>query len=778
MANISLNIGLKALLTAQSALNNIGHNVTNANTPGYSRQSLHIRASRPMLLRGLSVGSGVQADTILRTVDDLLNRRWLSQISVLGRVDANLSGMKDFEARLGEPGAFGLSSLLDAAFTSISALASDPADPILRTGITQAMQGLSSRFHDLVADLGVLRRDAATRVGDLAGEANAIIERIHVLNQEVAKSEAAGIPANDMRDQRDLALRALGEIVSVTYHESPNGVVRVLAEGQLLVGTSSFNRLMVATDLEGGVRISVEGGTRAIEPKSGAMAGLVELGRNFLPGVGARLDQLAHNLVLEMNRVHSTGIPLGGGFKRLTGEFAIQDTDGDGALGDELLAAAGLPFDLTEGSLWVNVNDELAGTFTTHEVVIDPAHTRVSGFLAALNDIPGLSASLDSQGRVQLLAGTGRTFDFSAKLNGNPDVAGTFGGGRASLGTGLAGPFALSPSDTLTLDGGAGPFTVTFLPGDFANIGQATAAEVASVINAHPNTTLGGLRAVASGGRLFLQSVAEGSAASFDVVGGSALGTLGWSAGTTVTGHDTSVAVAIHGSYTGDSDGQYVFVPSGDGEIGTTPGLTVGVFTRSGQQVATLDVGSDYVPGTELSVGEGVSVSFSFGHLSATDNDAFTLDVIADSDGTDVLVALGLGSLFTGHDAATIALRADIAADPSRIAASGTGAEGDNTILLELLAVRDSDASALGMTLGEYYGKLVGDVGSDIATAENASEVEAFLVSSLAAQRDQVSGVNLDEELVNMIEFEQAYGAAAQFIQVVNTLNDELLAIL
>ena len=71
-----------------------------------------------------------------------------------------------------------------------------------------------------------------------------------------------------------------------------------------------------------------------------------------------------------------------------------------------------------------------------------------------------------------------------------------------------------------------------------------------------------------------------------------------------------------------------------------------------------------------------------------------------------------------------------------------------------------------------------GDVGSDIASAENALEVEEFLVSSLAAQRDQVSGVNLDEELVNMIEFEQAYGAAAQFIQVVNTLNDELLAIL
>ena len=46
------------------------------------------------------------------------------------------------------------------------------------------------------------------------------------------------------------------------------------------------------------------------------MAGLVELGRTFLPGVGDRLDQLAHNLVLETNRVHSTGIPLGGSFAR------------------------------------------------------------------------------------------------------------------------------------------------------------------------------------------------------------------------------------------------------------------------------------------------------------------------------------------------------------------------------------------------------------------------------------------------------------------------------
>ena len=70
---------------------------------------------------------------------------------------------------------------------------------------------------------------------------------------------------------------------------------------------------------------------------------------------------------------------------------------------------------------------------------------------------------------------------------------------------------------------------------------------------------------------------AGGSAVSFDVAGGSALGALGWTAGT-VSGHDSALEIEISGKYTGSGNGELRFVPSGDGVIGTTPGLEVLVY--------------------------------------------------------------------------------------------------------------------------------------------------------------------------------------------------------
>ena len=393
----------------------------------------------------------------------------------------------------------------------------------------------------------------------------------------------------------------------------------------------------------------------------------------------------------------------------------------------------------------------------------------------AFNDVPGLSAGIDPSGHLRLSADVGTRFDFARGLDTSPDALGSFGGARASIGSGGEGPFALASGDTLTLTGPAGPYTVTFVPTDFAEITQASAEEIAAVINADPGTAANGLQARTVGGQLVLQSIAEGSTTSFEVTAGSALGALGLTPGTTVTGHDTAVTVTLTGSYEGAGNRDLTFRPTVDGEIGTTPGLQVEVFDANGSLVKTLDVGAGYQPGSEIELVDGVRVSFGLGTLSATHNDAFDATFVAASDSSDVLVALGLGSFFEGTGLADIAVRSDIAADPSRLATSDDGSPGDNGALLRLLALQESVASELGTSFGEFYGSVVGDVGFQIQSTEKSLELESFLVDSLVARRQQVSGVNMDEELVDMIRFEQAFGAAAQFIQVVNSLNDEIL---
>ena len=194
--------------------------------------------------------------------------------------------------------------------------------------------------------------------------------------------------------------------------------------------------------------------------------------------------------------------------------------------------------------------------------------------------------------------------------------------------------------------------------------------------------------------------------------------------------------------------------------------------------MATLDVGPEYTPGEELVVGQGISVAFGLGELSATHGDRFTLDVVSETDSADALVALGLNSFFTGSGAADIGLREDLEFDPAGISTSFSGASGDNALLMQLLGLQHATVEGLGATFGQFHGDTIGDLGFDVASTQDSLESSASLLSGLNQLKQSVSGVNVDEELVDMVRFEQAFAAASQFINVVNQLQDDLLSIL
>jgi flagellar hook-associated protein 1 FlgK len=778
MANLSLNTGLQALLTAQAALQTIGHNISNANTPGYSRQHLSIRASAPIRMRNLWIGTGVDAISVERTVDQLLQKRLTGQVSSLQRLDASLAGMREFEALLGEPGGFGLGSLLDGFFASVSSLATNPDDIVQRSGMVQATSQMVSQFKQLASHVDSLTIDTAQQITVFVDQVNVVSADIVRLNKQIPEVEAGGLAANDLRDQRDQALKILSGLLDITYHEDSNGAVRVLTGGQLLVGPQRAYDLNATIGEGGSITLMIAGGTQALKPNGGTLGGLLQFSESFLPHQITQLNALAHNMILEVNRLHSTGVPQSGPFTHIVGETPLLDQDGDGLVGDELLAEAGLPFDVMSGVLYLQISDLETGALSTHVIELDATSTTVDDFIAELNAIPNLSASVDASGRIQVSANGGYGFDFSGRLNMDPNAAGTLGGPKASIGSVAQESFALVNGDTLNLTGPLGPVSIQFNAADFTDISAATAQEIVDVINADPGAIANNLRAVAVGDQVFLQTASGGSSESFTIQGGAAAAALGWAGGTTVSGSDLNATVVIGGSYTGTSNDILTFRPTMDGTVGDTAGLKIEVVDANGVVVATLDVGDAYVPGTELEVGNGLTVSFGYGELSATHNDAFVEHVIADSDTTDILVALGLNGLLTGSSASDIALRADIDADPGALAASSTGAEGDNGILLGLIALQNKGVEGLsGATLGAAYGDMVGNVGFDISSAQNAQSVEEFLAYSLAMRREQVSGVNLDEEMVRMIQFEQAFAIAAQYIQVVNDINDEILSL-
>ncbi len=119
------------------------------------------------------------------------------------------------------------------------------------------------------------------------------------------------------------------------------------------------------------------------------------------------------------------------------------------------------------------------------------------------------------------------------------------------------------------------------------------------------------------------------------------------------------------------------------------------------------------------------------------------------------------------------------AGDPALLAGSLSGAPGDGGNVLRFLRVENATLGELEQrSLDEYLSDVVSGVALEIDASKSAREAEQFLLDGLEARRDQVSGVNTDEELVHMIEQEQAYQTAAQYLRVVNELTAELMNIL
>lgn len=147
-------------------------------------------------------------------------------------------------------------------------------------------------------------------------------------------------------------------------------------------------------------------------------------------------------------------------------------------------------------------------------------------------------------------------------------------------------------------------------------------------------------------------------------------------------------------------------------------------------------------------------------------------------DSSNLLAALGVNTFFTGSSGADIGVRQDIVDNPRLLAGARSTATGDNTNFRRMQAVRDSKQSALGnLTLEEHYARFVGEIAVSASTTAGASESATVHFESLQADREGVSGVNLDEEAVNLIRYQGVYAASANYLSTVRSLIDTLLNI-
>jgi flagellar hook-associated protein FlgK len=586
------------------------------------------------------------------------------------------------------------------------------------------------------------------------------------------------------RRSRAQHVKEIGKLLDVRAIERSSGSVDLLVGGNLLVAGDRASALATAKDTAGTTGVNIGRNNIPLRINEGRIAALLRQESGAVPGYIERVDELARNTILEWNRIHTTGMPASGPFRSLTSAYGVADGDGDGQRGDELLSQSGFPFEVTNGELHVAVTQDSSGAMQRTRIAIDPNAMSLRDLADRISEIDHLTASVDPTGRLRIAADDGYGFDFSPRLDPDPDGAGTFGGKNPSIGSTTSGPYDLSGqtfpvSFTVTTGTATVPTTttVTLAANDFVDPSAATVDELVAAINTDLGTSG---TASAVGGRLVVQSAQGGSTSRLSLTNsgaGTALQALGLST-TAVAGRDTAVAVAVTGSYAGAENQRFVFEAESDGIIGQTQDLRVRVLDSSGNLVTTLNVGRGYEPGSPLALGDGIKVAFGAGSISASAGNVFELDALADSDTSDLLVATGMNSFFLGSSASDIAINPDLIGNPDRLAAAVGSASGDAGNLARIISLRDRDIDDLDQnTIEDFYADLVGDVGFETSAATGQLQAQSQLLAQLQADREAVSGVNIDEEMVDMLRYQQSYEAAARFLSVAQEMTDTLINI-
>ncbi|MFK7819161.1 MAG: flagellar hook-associated protein FlgK [Planctomycetaceae bacterium] len=234
--------------------------------------------------------------------------------------------------------------------------------------------------------------------------------------------------------------------------------------------------------------------------------------------------------------------------------------------------------------------------------------------------------------------------------------------------------------------------------------------------------------------------------------------------------------LTLSGSYAGEQNDTFTLTASETGTVGLTEDLFVDVRDGSGNLVRRLNVGNGYEPGSQVEIDDGLFATFSAGTLNTGDTAAS--EVVSEPDTSGALVALGLNSFFTGRGATDISVNEDLQANPERFADSLSGASSDSRNLTRLLKTRDAFAALDGTrTLEQSVADLTSFIGSEVASNRLALDGLAITEQQLESQRDSVSGVDPNEELVKMMTFQRAFQAASRVISTIETVYDDLFRI-
>ncbi len=717
-----LQTSLSGMKVAQSQLEVISRNVANADTVGYSRK---IGNQKNLVLAGTSVGVTFNGTT--RAFDEGLLKSYLSSNTSSGALSAKTDYFAKAEILLGTPQSDNsIAANVSNLQKYFDTFATDVTSSAGRYSLLTAADTVTSRLNSISSEIQKLRGDADMEIRDSVESINKLLDQLDELNDKIVKYNVLGYDGTaDLEDQRDAALRELSEYIDITYFKRDNGAIVIQTSGgeTLLdkdphhLSHSAIAQASASSTYAGGSigGIYLDGEDITSKIRGGKIKGLIEVRDESLPSLQSQLDELAGVLKEQINNVHNQGTAYPNTPSTLTGTREFIDTANQSIRLDQ----GDVRFIIFDQDGNQVATDTLRGRINFTEGTLDEMAAQIQTWLndADGGNLPQATVSFDNKG--QLVIDTGDS-NYSISI----------------MDEALSTPGSTQQNAVISFDGNAdGSYDRTFE-------GFSSFFGLNDFFDSNSNDSIYDSKVLSKNANLGVKNTITLSFS--DQNHGLNFGNI------EIYPNDSlqSIVDKINSNPDINENIRASLVPNGDGFMLRIEDVT-------GSQ---LEISETTVPqsGFMERIGLDVSNCGMAGSLSVREDLKVSPEQIAG--GTPEFNPTS-GKYEQNPATNNIAnAMSKVFSDSQTFAQSGSIAKTNTT-------------------LANYASTFVGNIASQALSYDEALTYQQTLTSSIATKEAQISGVDVDQELSQMIIFQQTYAACAKAFTASKEIMDMLLDI-
>ena len=305
--NATLSMATQSMLAQELELQVTNNNIANANTAGYTRETVNLAQADPIQEGSLSVGTGVTVEGIQSLSDTLLTMRIQQQTSDESKATAQVNALDEVQTLFPSSGT-SVSTALSGFFTSLSALSTDPSNSADRQTVISDAQTLVQQFNSVSSGLTETTSGLNTTVQTDVTQINQLSAQAATLNQQLVEQTAAGQNTGTVSDQLNEAESQLAALTNISVvHTAQGDSITTGAGTALVLGTQSY-ALQTATGNDGNVQVLDSSNTDITSTiSSGDLGGVLEVRDTQIPSLLTSLDTLANQFATAFNAAQAKG---------------------------------------------------------------------------------------------------------------------------------------------------------------------------------------------------------------------------------------------------------------------------------------------------------------------------------------------------------------------------------------------------------------------------------------------------------------------------------------